>query len=236
MPVINCICRDIKDLIEEFFRLELIVMPQSDRNKPSNPKTETDFTLTSTPNVSSPTAFLKDNAKRFRTKLIPQSMLSSLNNHSNGINLLPSSPFKSSSSQWGTNRNNVIILANASAIELYFLLVEDEIDAEKLCIKCSEKFLLTLSLSETIIQAPLIASCIQVLARLALKFPRLAHISVKHLADFLLDPSPILYKQYKHIADKLITKNELKTKFPNENKGKVKKIRVKLKKFFILFK
>lgn len=204
-------------------------MPQSDRNKSSNtstdinPKTETDSTLTSTANISSPTAFIKDNAKRFKTKLIPQSMLSSVNNNSNVINLLPSSPFKSSASYWSINRNNIIILANASAIELYFLLVEDDIDAEKLCIKCSEKFLLTLTLSETIIQAPLIASCIQVLARLALKFPRLAHISVKHLADFLLDPSPILYKQYKHIADKLITKNEMKTKFQNENKGRLKK-------------
>lgn len=215
--------RDVKDLIEEFFRLELIVMTQTDRSKSPNPKPGTETTTEhQSPSVSQPTAFLKDHANRFKTKIMSQNLLSTQNIQPN-INLLTSSPYiKTPSSQWNSSRNNIVILANASAIELYFLLVEDDADAEKLCIKCSEKFLLTLSLSETIIQAPLIASCIQVLARLALKFPKLAQTSVKHLADFLLDPSPILFKQYKYIADKLTTKNDLNQtgpKSPNGTRG-----------------
>jgi hypothetical protein len=106
-------------------------------------------------------------------------------------------------SQWQSAKNNLVIMANAAAIELYFLCVEDEQDAEKLCTKCSEKFFINLSLSETIMQAPLIASCIQVLGRLALKYPSLAKTSVKYLTDFLTEPSPILLKQYKHIIEKL---------------------------------
>ncbi|CAF0782495.1 unnamed protein product [Brachionus calyciflorus] len=211
VKVAGSLSRDVKDLIEEFFRLELIVMTQADRSKSPGGKLNVDHVPRSehsSPSVASPAAFFKDRANRFKTKLMSQNLLSAQSNQP-VINLLPSSPYiKTPSSQWNSSRNNIVILANASAIELYFLLVEDESDAEKLCIKCSEKFLLTLSLSETIIQAPLIASCIQVLARLALKFPKLAQTSVKHLTDFLLDPSPILFKQYKHIIDKLIVKND----------------------------
>ena len=94
-------------------------------------------------------------------------------------------------------------MANAAAIELYFLVVEDEQDAEKLCTKCSEKFFINLSLTDSILQAPLIASCVQVLGRLALKHPNLSKISVRYLTDFLTEPSPILLKQYKHIVEKL---------------------------------
>ncbi len=113
------------------------------------------------------------------------------------------------SSPWNSTKNNLIILANSAAIELYFLCIEDDIDAEKLCIKCSEKFFINVPLSETILQAQLIASCIQVLGRLALKYPLLSKTSVKHLTDFLTEPSPILLKQYKHIIEKLTAKSNI---------------------------
>lgn len=48
----------------------------------------------------------------------------------------------------------------------------------------------------------------KVLGRLALKYPNLAKISVRHLTDFLTEPSPILLKQYKHIIDKLTLKSD----------------------------
>ena len=67
------------------------------------------------------------------------------------------------SAAWGTTRSGLAILANAAAIELYFLCVEDEQNADKCCSKCSEKFHVNLSPSETIAQAPLIASCVQVM-------------------------------------------------------------------------
>ena len=152
----------------------------------------------STADIKSPSGFLHHHANRFKSKLIPQS----------GLTATLTTPYNATvkpSSTWNTSKNNLIILANAAAIELYFLCVEDEHDAEKLCNKCSEKFFLNLSLTETISQAPLIASCIQVLGRLALKYPNLSKISNRHLTDFLTVPSPILLKQYKHIIEKLNT-------------------------------
>lgn len=146
--------------------------------------------------IKSPSAFLHHHANRFKSKLIPQPVATLATPYN--TTLKPSLT-------WNTAKNSLIILANAAAIELYFLCVEDDHDAEKLCTKCSEKFFLNLSLTETISQAPLIASCIQVLGRLALKYPNLSKISNRHLTDFLTVPSPILLKQYKHIVEKLNT-------------------------------
>lgn len=198
-------------MIEEFYRLELIVMV-NDRTKSSNTNDLNKSVESSanqpstTASITSPASFFNHHANRFKSKLIPQSA----SNQTQGVNVLPSSPTMKTapSSHWLSQRNNLIILANASAIELYFLCVEDESDAEKLCTKCSEKFFLNLSLSDTILQAPLIASCIQVLGRLAMKYPNLSKISVRHLTDFLTEPSPILLKQYKHIIEKLTVKTE----------------------------
>jgi hypothetical protein len=173
--------------------------------------------------VTSPASFLNHHANRLKSKIASGSSAASGSlGGSSGLSTLVSNTSASLSqtspilggskhapawtSHWNTQRNNLIILANASAIELYFLCIEDESDAEKLCTKCSEKFFLSMSLSDTILQAPLIASCIQVLARLALKYPNLAKISVRHLTDFLTEPSPILLKQYKHIVEKLTDK------------------------------
>jgi hypothetical protein len=150
--------------------------------------------------ITSPSAFFNHHANRFKSKLIPQSNTN--NNNQNASSLLGTT-YKQTSSAWFSVKNNIIILANAAAIELYFLCVEDEQDAEKLCTRCSEKFFINLSLTDTILQGPLIASCIQVFGRLALKYPNLSKISVRHLTDFLTEPSPILLKQYKHIIEKL---------------------------------
>lgn len=197
--------RDIKELIEEFYRLELIVMV-NDRAKPSSDLNKSVDQQTTS--ITSPASFFNHHASRFKSKLISSSSNAS-QTQNQALSILPSSPFlKTPTSQWTSLKNNLIILANASAIELYFLCVEDESDAEKLCTKCSEKFSIHLGLSDTIIQAPLIASCIQVLGRLAMKYPNLSKISVRHLTDFLTEPSPILLKQYKHIIEKLTLKTD----------------------------
>ena len=168
--------------------------------------------------LSSPTAFFNHHASRFKSKLIAQTLLPSLSIQHNKDSVFSNSLHQSSKtwSAWNLQRNNLIILANAAAIELYFLCVENEQDAEKLCTKCSEKFFLNLSLTDTIAQAPLIASCIQILARLALKYPNLSKISVRHLSDFLTEPSPILLKQYRHIVEKL---NNLKQTAATQHSG-----------------
>lgn len=110
--------------------------------------------------TTSPASFLNHHANRLKSKLVP--------NTSSTLNALGKNQVTTSSStnlgQWTSQKNTLIIMANAAAIELYFLCIEDEADAEKLCTKCSEKFFLSnMSLSDTILQAPLIASCIQVL-------------------------------------------------------------------------
>lgn len=199
--------RELKDLIEEFYRLELIVMtapaPTSQSTTTSastNQKSQTlgqapstsllprgsvSATLevggvggSTTPQPSSSTSvsphhhhhhhghtsfttttasFINHHANRLKSKLVPNTITSS-STIGSGAKLA------NLSSQWTSQKNTLIIMANAAAIELYFLCIEDESDAEKLCTKCSEKFFLShMSLSETILQAPLIASCIQVL-------------------------------------------------------------------------
>jgi hypothetical protein len=208
------LCHDLKDLVQEFYRLELVVMTDErnsneipaaaqspDLNNKAKETAASHLTNSQQAGITSPSAFFNHHANRFKSKLIPQSSTNNTNN-TNGTNVLGTT-YKQTSSTWNSLKNNLIILANAAAIELYFLVVEDEQDAEKLCTKCSEKFFINLSLTDSILQAPLIASCVQVLGRLALKYPNLSKISVRYLTDFLTEPSPILLKQYKHIIEKL---------------------------------
>lgn len=106
-------------------------------------------------------SFINHHANRLKSKLVPNTIMQSSSTLASGTSskMLPNQQ----SGQWTSQKNTLIIMANAAAIELYFLCIEDESDAEKLCTKCSEKFFLSnMSLSETILQAPLIASCIQV--------------------------------------------------------------------------
>lgn len=111
--------------------------------------------------TASPASFLNHHANRLKSKLVPNAANSSSSSALAKHQLTTTNSL--SSSHWASQRNSLIIMANAAAIELYFLCIEDESDAEKLCTKCSEKFFLSnMSLSDTILQAPLIASCIQV--------------------------------------------------------------------------
>ncbi len=215
------LCHDLKDLVQEFYRLELVVINDRMTNQSDSLNTTGEYHHSNHQNHhhnnksdNSVGTFFNHHANRFKSKLqtLQQQTVGSTNNNTNSTNnttnnvtFTLAAPLKSSVTIWNSTRNNLIILANAAAIELYFLCVEDEQDAEKLCMKCSEKFSLNLSLTDTISQAPLIASCVQVLGRLAMKFPNLAKISVRHLTDFLTEPSPILLKQYKHIIEKLNT-------------------------------
>ncbi len=207
---------DRKQLANSLSNYQNVTSLRGDDLSTSKHTTQKENSSTSTEtNLNSPSAFINHHANRLKSKIITQANDNNSNliytsfNDSNKIsnpNTI-SSWLKNASSPWNSTKNNLIILANSAAIELYFLCIEDDLDAEKLCNKCSEKFFLSLSLSETILQAPLIASCIQVLGRLALKYPFLSKTSVKHLTDFLTEPSPILLKQYKHILEKLSVKS-----------------------------
>jgi len=231
----SSLSHDLKDLLQEFHRLELI-QSSNERSAPNGTSSSNGTNDTSihkqsssnqhtSSNLSSPSTFLNRHASRLKTKLVQTIPSHSSNNGEQqvtSVHLLHKRAM-----QWNAIRDDLVILANAAAIELYFLCVEDEQSAEKLCTKCSEKFFLNLSLTETILQAPLIASCIQVLGKLALRYPNLSKISVRYISDFLTEPSPLLYKQYKYIMDKLSTSNSSsqKVKYANVaafNTSKVK--------------
>jgi hypothetical protein len=221
----STLSHDLKDLLQEFHRLELIQNSQerfasnasttSNGNSSANENTlyKQSTNQQTSSNLSSPSTFLNRHASRLKTKLV-QTIPTHL---SNGEHQAATSAhlLHKRASQWMTIRDDLAILANAAAIELYFLCVEDEQSAEKLCTKCSEKFFLNLSLTETISQSPLIASCIQVLGKLALRYPNLSKISVRYISDFLTEPSPLLYKQYKYIMDKLNSNTSQKSNYTN---------------------
>jgi hypothetical protein len=137
----------------------------------------------STSSALSPGAFFNHHANRFKSKIIPPSLLSSdksssninntgFNDNNNAINQVQINDdngnmntkvnYSASINSWQTVKNNLVVMANAAAVELFFLCLKDEQDAEKLCTKCSERFLSIFTLKQAVIQAPIIASCIQV--------------------------------------------------------------------------
>ncbi|CAF1275685.1 unnamed protein product, partial [Didymodactylos carnosus] len=81
--------------------------------------------------------------------------------------------------------------------------------AEKLCSKCSEKFSqegLTIKLLTA--QMPLLVTSLEILSRLAEKHNSLATYSIRVLCDFLTEPSPLLYKLYRHTSAKIDAKEK----------------------------
>ncbi|CAF4139791.1 unnamed protein product [Rotaria sp. Silwood2] len=94
--------------------------------------------------------------------------------------------------------------ANAAALELLCLSCDDESEAEKLCTKCAEKFSQeTISIKLLAAQMPLLITSLEILSRLADKYQSLATYSIRVLCDFLTEPSPLLFKLYRHTSQKL---------------------------------
>ncbi|CAF1456162.1 unnamed protein product, partial [Adineta steineri] len=76
--------------------------------------------------------------------------------------------------------------------------------AEKLCTKCAEKFSQeSLSIKLLAAQIPLLVTSLEVLSRLAEKHKSLATYVIRALCDFLTEPSPLLYKLYRHTSLKI---------------------------------
>ncbi|CAF0765748.1 unnamed protein product [Adineta ricciae] len=94
--------------------------------------------------------------------------------------------------------------ADAAALELLCLSCDDEIEAEKLCTKCAEKFSQeSLSIKLLAAQIPLLVTSLEVLSRLAEKHKSLATYVIRALCDFLTEPSPLLYKLYRYTSMKI---------------------------------
>ncbi|CAF4667555.1 unnamed protein product [Rotaria socialis] len=103
-----------------------------------------------------------------------------------------------------SHRYRTRVDANAAALELLCLSCDDEIEAEKLCTKCAEKFSQeSLSIKLLAAQIPLLVTSLEVLSRIAEKHKSLAIYTVRALCDFLTEPSPVLYKLYRHTSLKI---------------------------------
>ncbi|CAF1029135.1 unnamed protein product [Rotaria sordida] len=114
--------------------------------------------------------------------------------------------------------------ANAAALELLCLSCDDESEAEKLCTKCAEKFSQeTISIKLLAAQMPLLITSLEILSRLADKYKSLATYAIRVLCDFLTEPSPLLYKLYRHTSQKL--DEEEQNTFVNEHPKSSKEYR-----------
>lgn len=58
---------------------------------------------------------------------------------------------------------------------------------------------------------PLLMVCLEGLGKLAQKFPNIASTSIYCLRDFLITPSPILFKLHRQTVDKNTNKENLKS-------------------------
>ncbi|CAF4395196.1 unnamed protein product [Rotaria socialis] len=107
--------------------------------------------------------------------------------------------------------------ANAAALELLCLSCDGEIEAEKLCTKCAEKFTQdTISMKLLACQMPLLITSLEILSRLAEKYKSLATYSIRVLCDFLTEPSPLLSKLYRHTHQKI--NEEQQNSLSNDNR------------------
>ncbi|CAF0823433.1 unnamed protein product [Adineta ricciae] len=107
--------------------------------------------------------------------------------------------------------------ASAAALELLCLACDEEIEAEKLCTKCAEKFSQeTITIKLLSAQMPLLVTSLEVLSRLAEKYECLSTYTIRALCDFLIEPSPILFKLYRHTSQKL--DGEERSALFNENR------------------
>ncbi|CAF0893475.1 unnamed protein product [Adineta steineri] len=103
-----------------------------------------------------------------------------------------------------SHRYRTRVDANAAALELLCLSCDDETEAQKLCTKCAEKFTQeTISTKLLSVQMPLLMTSLEVLSRLAEQHQSLSTYTIRALCDFLIEPSPVLFKLYRHTSQKL---------------------------------
>ncbi|UJR22456.1 hypothetical protein I4U23_025514 [Adineta vaga] len=128
--------------------------------------------------------------------------------------------------EYGKNshRYRTRVDGNAAALELLSLSCDEETEAEKLCTKCAEKFSQeTITIKLLAAQMPLLVTSLEVLSQLAEKYECLATYSIRALCDFLIEPSPVLFKLYRHTSQKLDGKE--RSSFINEHQKNSKEYR-----------
>lgn len=79
--------------------------------------------------------------------------------------------------------------------------------ADSLCGRLTEKINSNHGHKLVLAHMPLLMVCLEGLGKLAQKFPNIASMSIYYLRDFLIAPSPILFKLHRQANDKGLKEN-----------------------------